>query len=67
MKFIAIVATSLLALTLTGCSQTTAEPALPIVKVTKSPTCGCCKIWVDRQRQAGIQVEVNDVVNKSPG
>ena len=66
MKLIAIVATSLLAITLTGCSQTTAETALPIVKVTKSPTCGCCKIWVDRLRQAGFQVEVNDVDNMSP-
>ena len=66
MKLIAIVATSLLAMTLSGCSRTSAEPALPIVKVTKSPTCGCCKVWVDRLKQAGFQVEVNDVDNMSP-
>ena len=63
MKIIAIVASCVAALMLTGCSRTTAEPALPLVKVTKSATCGCCKIWVDRLRDAGFQVEVHDVDN----
>jgi hypothetical protein len=63
MNITAIVATCLAALVLAGCSRTSAEPALPLVKVTKNPTCGCCKIWVDRLRDAGFQVEVNDVDN----
>jgi hypothetical protein len=63
MKIISLVAAVLVALTLTGCSQSTAEPALPLVKVYKSATCGCCKIWVDRLREAGFQVEANDVDN----
>ena len=63
MKIAAIIATCLAALVLTGCSPSTAEPALPLVKVTKNPTCGCCKIWVERLRDAGFQVEVNDTDN----
>jgi hypothetical protein len=63
MKIAAIVPAFLLALVLTGCSRTTAEPALPLVKVTKNASCGCCKIWVERLRDAGFQVEVNDVDN----
>jgi hypothetical protein len=63
MKLVASVSAILLALVLSGCSPSTAEPALPLVKVTKNPTCGCCKVWVDRLRDAGFQVEVNDVDN----
>ena len=63
MKIIAIIPAVLLALILSGCSPTSAEPSLPLVKVTKNPTCGCCKVWVDRLRDAGFQVEVNDVDN----
>ncbi len=63
MKIIATIAACLVALTLTGCFQSTAEPALPFVKVHKNASCGCCKIWVERLREAGFQVEVNDVDN----
>ena len=63
MNIAAIVSACFLAVMLAGCSRTTAEPALPLVKVTKSATCGCCKIWVERLRDAGFQVEVNDVDN----
>jgi len=63
MKASAIVAAFLFALALTGCSPSTAETSLPLVKVTKNPSCGCCKLWVERLREAGFQVEVNDVDN----
>lgn len=63
MNITALIATCLAALVLSGCSPSTAEPALPLVKVTKNPSCGCCKIWVERLRDAGFQVEVNDVDN----
>jgi hypothetical protein len=26
----------------------------------KSPTCGCCELWVEHMRAAGFQVEVKD-------
>jgi hypothetical protein len=53
----------LLALILTGCGRTDAQPSLPGVTVHKSATCGCCKIWVERLRSAGFPVEVRDVDN----
>jgi hypothetical protein len=31
------------------------------LKVAKSPTCGCCTAWVERMRQAGFALEVEDV------
>lgn len=63
MKIIATVAACIVAVMLAGCSPSTAETSLPLVKVHKNATCGCCKIWVDRLRDAGFQVEVNDVDN----
>ena len=35
--------------------------ALPVVKVWKSPTCGCCSGWVEHMRAAGFVVEVEDL------
>lgn len=34
--------------------------------VTKNATCGCCNAWVERMREAGFRVEVNDVDNLDP-
>ena len=51
-------------------AETTAVPAptqaLPLVVVHKSPSCGCCGLWVDHMRQAGFQVEVRDEDNVNP-
>ncbi|EAQ43796.1 MULTISPECIES: DUF411 domain-containing protein [Rhodobacterales] len=33
----------------------------PVIKVLKTPTCGCCTAWVDHVRQAGFTVEAQDV------
>lgn len=63
MNINAIAATFLLALVVSGCSPSTAEPSLPGVTVHKNASCGCCKIWVDRLRSAGFPVEVRDVDN----
>ncbi len=63
MNIKAIAVSLLLALAVSGCSRTTAEPALPAVAVHKSATCGCCKLWVERLRSAGFEVEVHDVDN----
>ena len=40
-----------------------ADSALKPVKITvyKSPTCGCCKGWVDHMRAAGFEVATHDV------
>lgn len=35
--------------------------AQPRLVVTKTPTCGCCHLWVEHMQQAGFQVEVRDV------
>jgi hypothetical protein len=34
--------------------------------VYKSPTCGCCKSWVDAVKAAGFTVEVHDVDDVTP-
>ena len=50
---------------LSGAAVTLALPALantaPVLKVLKSPTCGCCTAWVDYVRQAGFTVEADAV------
>lgn len=44
-----------------GAVQASAEGELPLVRVWKSPTCGCCGDWVEHIRAAGFPVEVHDV------
>ena len=61
--FRAIAISFLLAVAVSGCSQSTAETSLPGVTVHKSATCGCCQLWVDRLRGAGFQVEVRNEDN----
>ena len=49
--------------------QTTATPEKgPPVRmvVYKTPTCGCCRSWVDHVQQAGFQVEVHDMADVQP-
>ena len=43
------------------CLPNATLPENEIVRVAKSPTCGCCGAWVDHMRQAGFQVEVQDL------
>ena len=33
----------------------------PVIKVFKSPTCGCCTAWVEHVRQSGFAVEAQNV------
>jgi len=40
--------------------------ALPLVVVHKSPTCGCCGLWVEHMRDAGFTVEVRNTNNLNP-
>ena len=39
---------------------------LPLVKVWKTPTCGCCGKWVRHMEAAGFRVEVTDVNDVDP-
>lgn len=44
-----------------------AQPAtLPLVTVHKSPTCGCCKLWVTHLEQAGFPVAVVESDDLNP-
>lgn len=36
------------------------------IVVYKSPTCGCCKAWVDHLKQNGFTVAVHDRLNMDP-
>lgn len=36
---------------------------LPLVRVWKSPSCGCCADWVEHMRAAGFPVEVHEASN----
>ena len=38
-----------------------AADVLPRVVVYKSPTCGCCELWVRHMRRFGFQVDAHDV------
>ncbi|HEX6644620.1 MAG TPA: DUF411 domain-containing protein [Gemmatimonadales bacterium] len=46
-------------------APTGSAAAAPVITVYKSPTCGCCKNWVDHVKAAGFAVEVHDVDNLS--
>lgn len=35
----------------------------PVVRVVKSPTCGCCTEWVEHLEENGFRVEVEDTRN----
>lgn len=38
----------------------------PTVVVNKTPTCGCCAIWVKHLQAAGFTVQVHDLDNLGP-
>jgi len=38
----------------------------PLVKVWKTPTCGCCGKWVRHMEAAGFRIESTDVDNVDP-
>jgi len=47
-----------------GCARS-AQAAAPI-KVYKTESCGCCKLWVKHLEQAGFQVTVENLNNLGP-
>ena len=36
---------------------------LPVIQVFKSPTCGCCSMWVDHLADSGFRVDAKDVAD----
>ena len=62
------IATGLMLSLLLIVSGVRAEQAgeLPLVKVWKTPTCGCCGKWVKHMQAAGFRVEVTDIDNVEP-
>jgi hypothetical protein len=46
--------------------QTHDVAALPLVVVSKSPSCGCCGQWVEHMRAAGFTLEVHNMANMNP-
>jgi len=66
------------AVVLIGCDSTSQQAAQlaplataaaaeqPELVVHKSPSCGCCGLWVDHMRKAGFAAKVNNVDNMSP-
>lgn len=62
----ALAATPVPATASASAQQSAVADTLPRVLVHKSPTCGCCGLWVDHLRQAGFPVEVRDQDNIHP-
>jgi hypothetical protein len=44
-------------------SAVTADSALPTLVVYKTPTCGCCKLWLQDVADAGFRVEIRDTTD----
>ena len=43
-----------------------ASKKLPVALVHKSPTCGCCEVWVNHLKQNGFRVDVRNHDNLNP-
>ena len=46
-----------------ACAQGLAAATLEVVK---TPTCGCCSVWIERMRAAGFTVKARNVEDTSP-
>lgn len=47
-------------------AQIATAAAAPTVIVNKTPTCGCCGVWVEHLKKAGFAVQVHDLENLAP-
>ena len=47
--------------TLAASPARTVADALPKALVYKTPSCGCCSLWVDHMREAGFEVDARDL------
>ncbi len=39
---------------------------LPVMIVNKSPSCGCCELWVEHMKSAGFKIKINDTDDMGP-
>ena len=42
------------------------DSSLPVMTVYKSPTCGCCKLWVEHMQKSGFKVSVIETEDLNP-
>ncbi len=49
-----------------GVARGEAPAAAPVIKVWKTPSCGCCGKWVTHMQRAGFRLEVADVPDVDP-
>lgn len=49
-----------------GAARAEKPAADPVIKVWKTPSCGCCGKWVTHMQQAGFRLEVTDVDDVDP-
>jgi hypothetical protein len=61
MRTLLIAAVSVLVLSAVSSGQQKPKPIL--ISVYKSPSCGCCSLWVDYMRKNGFEAKVQDVEN----
>ena len=47
-----------------ACTPGNSQP-LPEMVVYKTPTCGCCKLWVEHMEEAGFTVKTTDLSDLS--
>ena len=40
--------------------------ALPRMAVHRTPSCGCCSVWIEHMKDAGFEVDVHDMVDMGP-
>lgn len=59
-------ALSLLPLVFAAPACTRTAEAAPVITVYKTPTCGCCKSWVEHLRNDGFEVKPIDQVDLTP-
>jgi hypothetical protein len=47
-------------------AKVAATAEIPLIQVHKSPTCGCCREWVEHLQQNGFKVEVFEADDLEP-
>ena len=48
---------------LLACASAATAATLDVIK---TPTCGCCSVWIERMKAAGFTVQSRDVADTSP-
>ncbi|MCO7469777.1 DUF411 domain-containing protein [Stenotrophomonas maltophilia] len=47
-------------------AEATIDPELPLAIVHKTASCGCCGVWADHLKAAGLPVEIRDTDDMHP-